>query len=198
MRAMSILLVLAGIGVGAATAYIASPRAALDPMPVPANGEFASGPQVGTKLPGTFDALHINGADAGDECCMLCKYGNDPVVMVFASRSSDGLAELVRRLDKAAAGAKGAGACVVVTDTSDAAKTELKKLADKNDIKHVVLSVIDPTKLKRYTLHPDAEATVLLYSKQVVRANRAFKAGELSEKAAAELAEQAVKHYAGE
>ena len=42
------------------------------------------------------------------------------------------LAESIQALEKAAAGAKGeVGACVVVTDPSDAVKAELKKLADK-------------------------------------------------------------------
>ena len=65
-------------------------------------------------------------------------------------------------------------------------------------MKRVVLGVIEAPKLKHYALHPDAEATVLLYRKQVVGVNRAFKAGEWTEKAALELMEPIAKHYAGE
>ena len=197
MRALSILLVLAGIGVGAATAYIA---AGLSPAErADRTGEFASGPQAGTKLPGTFEPVLLNTEDAGDECCVLCKFGNTATVMVFAARPSAALGEMIQGLEKAAAAAKGpAGAFVVVTDTSEATKTELKKLADKLALKHVVLGVIEASKLKHYSLHPDAAATVLFYRKQVVGDNRAYKSEEWTEKAAAELREPIAKHYARE
>lgn len=197
MRALSILLVLAGIGVGAVTAYIAAGLSPAERVEGQENGEFASGPQTGKKLPGTFEPVLINTEDAGDECCVLCKFGNSATVMVFAARPSGALAELIQGLEKAAAAAKGpAGACVVVTDTSEATKTELKKLADKLVLSHVVLGVVDAAKLKHYSLHPEAEATVLLYSQQVVRANHAFKAGELTEKLAGEIAGEATSFLA--
>jgi hypothetical protein len=194
MRTLSILLVVAGLGVGAATAYIAA-GLAQEERGEPNQGEFASGPQAGSKLPGTFEPVLLNTADAGDECCVLCKFGNDPVAMVFAARTGPALAATIEGLEKAAAAAKGpAGACVVVTDTSEATKAELKKLAMVKS--HVVLGVIDAAKLKRYALHPDAEVTVLLFSRQVVRANHAFKAGELTEKRAGEIADEAAKFLA--
>jgi hypothetical protein len=198
MRALSILLVVAGIGVGAATAYIAASRTPADPAPTPfapAN-EFVSGPQVGAKLPGTFEPFNINGSDAGEECCMFCKYGNSPVVMVFAAKPSAAVVELVAKLEKTAASARGpVGACVVVLDTSDAARTELKQLAERQNLKHVVLAVINAGELKRYALHPDAENTVILFNKQVVRVNRAFRAGELTGTATEEIARLTAEHY---
>ncbi len=194
MRAFYLAVILVGVGVGAVAAYLAANR----PSEPVQNGEFVSGPQVGSKLPGPFEPFNINGADAGDERCLYCKYGNSPVVMIFASKPSDLLAKLVTKIEKAATDAKGdVGACVVVTDTSDATKTELSKLAGKENLKHVVLGMVDPKQLKNYALHPDAETTVLLYSKQVVRVNRALKAGELSVKAIAEIADEAAKHYSG-
>ena len=193
MRAFYIAVILVGAGAGAVAAYLAVNR----PVAPAQNPEFESGPQVGSKLPGTFEPFNINGADAGDECCLYCKYGNSPVVMIFASKPSDALGALVTRIEQAAAETKGeGGACVVVTDTGEATKVELTRLAGKENLKHVVLGVIDPKQLKKYALHPDAETTVLLYSKQVVRVNRALKAGELNEKAIAEIADQAAKHYA--
>ena len=88
MRAASIILILAGIGVGAVTAYIAAGLSPTERASAEGTGEFASGPSTGTKLPGTFVPVLLNTEDAGDECCVLCKFGNDPVVMVFASRPS--------------------------------------------------------------------------------------------------------------
>jgi hypothetical protein len=197
MRALSILLVVAGIGVGAATAYIATTRAPVDPAPSAPTGEFVSGPQVGSKLPGPFDPLIINGPDAGEACCMYCKYGNSPVAMVFAARPSAAVADLIGKLEKAAASAKGpVGACVIVTDPSDATRTELKQLADRLGLQHVVLAVINASELKRYALHSDAENTVILFNKQVVRVNRAFKAGELTATTAEDIARLAAENYA--
>jgi len=199
MRALSILLIVAGIAVGAATAYIAAGGRSVEPAPEAPPGEFISGPQVGAKLPGTFEPLHINGPDAGEECCMVCKYGNQPVVMVFAKKSGEALDSLAVKLEKSAADAKGeVGACVVVTDTGEATRAELKKLADTRKLKHVILTVIKPEELKRYTLHRDAAVTVVLYSGQQIRANRAFKTGELTETAGDEIAQQAARLYAAQ
>jgi len=195
MRAFYIAVAVVGLGVGAVAAYLAG-RA---PSDSGGSGEFVSGPQIGAKVPGAFEPLHVNGPDRGDEACVFCKYGNSPVVMIFAQKPSDALAVLVRKVEKAAAEAIGGevGACVVVTDTSDATKAALTKLADKENLKHVILAVIEPQKLKRYALHSDAEVTALLYSKQVVRANHAFKAGELTEKIVGEIADEAANLYAG-
>jgi hypothetical protein len=197
MRAFYIVVAVVGIAAGGVAAYLAG---LTQSRSAPAlDGEFTSGPQVGAKLPGPFEPLHINGPDRGDEACVYCKYGSSHVVMIFASKPSDALASLVLKIEKAAAeGAKHGeiGACAILTDTSAATKTALGKLADKDDLKQVVLGVIEPDKLKKYALNPDAEVTVLLYSNLVVRVNRAFKAGELTEKAIAELADEAAKFYA--
>ena len=161
-------------------------------------GDLNSGPQVGATLPGPFEPLNLNGPDAGDESCLFCKFGNIPVVMVFATKPSDKLYKLVGRLEKAAAAAKGeVGACLVVTDPSAEAQKALKTFADDAKLKATIVSVIDGAKLKDYDLSKDAEVTVLIYSKRVVRTNHAFKPGELTDKAIETVTAAAVKHYAG-
>jgi hypothetical protein len=160
--------------------------------------DLKSGPQVGATLPGPFEPLNLNGPDAGDECCLFCKYGNAPVVMVFASKPSEKLNKLVAEVEKAATAAKGEiGACLVVTDPSAATQTALKKFADDAKLKTTIVSVIDPAKLKDYELAKNAEVTVLLYSKRVVRTNHAFNPGELTDKAIEAIVADATKHYAG-
>ena len=199
MRLISILLVLIGIGVGVATAYIAANHASDESTPDLPGGEFASGPRVGSKLPGTFEPLNINGPDAGTEQCIICKYLNSPVVMVFARQPGPAIADLVAKLEQAAQGAKrSVGACVVFTDTNDSTQTQLKKLADQKSLRQVVLGVINVNQLKSYKLHPDAECTVIFYDKQIVRANRAFKTGEFSLSAADEIAKDAGQYYAAQ
>jgi len=161
--------------------------------------DLQSGPQVGSTVPGPFEPLNLNGPDAGDECCLYCKFGNIPVAMVFAPKPSDGLAKLVRELEAATAASKAGevGACVVVTDTSPATRKALGKLADDANLKHVILAVIDPARLKDYELNPDAAATVLLYSRRVVRVNHAFRPGELTDRAVKAVAADVKAHFAG-
>jgi len=144
-----------------------------------------SGPQVGDKVPGPFEPLHLTGPDAGEESCLFCKYGNDPVVMIFARTQSDGLTKLIAAADKAAEKHKDAelGAAVVYLDTSDPLKKSAKKLADDAKLKLTVLTCIKPADLEAYKIAADADVTVLLYDKRTVRANHAFKKGELTEKA---------------
>lgn len=161
--------------------------------------EFLSGPQVGAKIPGPFEPLNINGKDAGEEACLYCRYGNAPVVMIFATKPTEGLTALVRQVEKAAVGTgKGdeVGACVVITESNAETKTALTKLADQENLKKVVLGMVQRGQLKKYQLHPDAEVTMLLYSKQVIRVNHAYKAGELTEKVAGDLGNEAVKFFA--
>jgi hypothetical protein len=59
------------------------------------------------------------------------------------------------------------------------------------------VSVIDVAKVKDYELSKDAEVTVLIYSKRVVRINHAFKSDELTDKAIATVTADATKHFAG-
>lgn len=181
------MLFVAAIGLGALRA-------------APPAGEFTSGPPVGAKLPGAFEPLNINGPDAGDEVCLYCKFGNWPTVMVFAPRLTDNTAAIATLLEKATEQApkpREIGACVIVTDTGAETRKAMGQLADRQKFKHLILGVIDPKKLEAYDLHPDAELTVLLYSNRVVRVNRAFKAGELTEKAMGELAQEIARLYAG-
>src|SRR5581483_2139967 len=161
MRVFYIVAAL-GVAAGAVAAYFAADRGTSAQA-----GEFVSGPQVGSKIPGAFEPLNINGPDAGDEACLFCRFGNSPTVMVFATKPTEGIAAFARQVEKAAAEATKAGsevgACVVVTDADLETRKQLAKLADKENLKNVILGVIEGRKLKAYELHPDVEVTVLLY-----------------------------------
>jgi hypothetical protein len=158
--------------------------------------EITSGPQVGQTVPGQFDALTINGPTAGEECCLYCRYGNAPVAMAFAAKPSADLAKLVKVLEAAAAKAEGEiGACVVVTDTSPATRKALGRLADDAKLKRVVLAVVKPESIEDYAVSPDAALTVVLYSRKLVRVNRAFRTGELDEKALAAVSADVKTHF---
>jgi hypothetical protein len=141
-----------------------------------------SGPQVGATVPGPFEPLNLTGPDAGEESCLYCRFGNDPVVMVFARSQSDGLTKLVRAVEKAAAAneAKALRACVVYLDTADSVKVAARKLADAERLRHVILACVKPADVAEYKVAADADVTVLLYDRRTVRANHAFRKGELT------------------
>ena len=115
-------------------------------------GEFASGPQAGSKLPGTFEPVLLNTADAGEECCILCKFGNDPVVMVFAPNRAHARPARSRCWRKPRPPPRvRSGLCD--RDRRPATRRRRRsRNSPRSSLKHVVLGVIDAPKLKRYSL----------------------------------------------
>jgi hypothetical protein len=58
---------------------------------------------------------------------------------------------------------------------------ELKELADKEKLEHIVLSIDNPAGPQEYKICKDADVTVLLYTKHIVKSNYAFKKGEMKD-----------------
>lgn len=103
--------------------------------------------------------------------------------MIFAREISDGLTSLVKQID--AATAKHAdcsmGSFVVFCSDDESLENRLKELADKEQLKHIVLAIDNPAGPRGYKLAKDADVTVVLYNKHTVKANHAFRKGELKE-----------------
>jgi hypothetical protein len=59
---------------------------------------------------------------------------------------------------------------------------KLKEFADKVDIKKTSLAIDNPAGPQSYKIAKDADVTVLLYTHKRVKANFAFKKGQLKEK----------------
>src|SRR5688572_23256475 len=114
--------------------------------------EVKSGPQVGDPVPGAFDPLNLTGPAAGEESCLYCRFGKDPVVMVFARSQSDGLAKLSAAVDKAAVAHKGddLGTCVIYLDTAKGVQAAAKKMADDGKLKEVILACITEKDIEDY------------------------------------------------
>ena len=58
---------------------------------------------------------------------------------------------------------------------------ELTAVANKEEIKKTVLAVDNPAGPKAYNVAKDADITVVLYVDRKVKANHAFKKGELTD-----------------
>ena len=108
----------------------------------------------------------------------------NPVAMIFAREISDPLTSLVKKIDTATAKHRDSrmGSFIVfLTDDEEGLEKKLKELAKKEDLKHIVLTIDTPTGPPRYKIAKDADVTVVLYQRQKVKANFAFKKGELHE-----------------
>jgi hypothetical protein len=164
---------------------------------------FKSGPQVGELLPGPFDAFNINGKKAkGRQHCLVCEYGLNPAVMIFAREPEGGkvepLASLLGKLDEAIARHAeeyklGAAVVFLSPDARDssnnAGEQDPKKIVDEaiardalvkrlqqraDKLKSVVVAYYPAEGPKDYKINAAAEVTVLFYVKHKVLANFAF------------------------
>jgi ABC-type uncharacterized transport system substrate-binding protein len=92
---------------------------------------------------------------------------------------------LVKQVDKKIGENESLKAFVVVlSEDADATAEELKKLAEKQGIKNVPLTVFEGAAgPPSYKIAEDAEVTVLMWSNTEVKVNHAFAAGEFNKKA---------------
>ena len=104
--------------------------------------------------------------------------------MIFAREISDPLTSLVKKIDAATSENKDCkmGSFVVFCSDDEGLEGKLKDLAKKEELKKIVLTIDNPAGPSAYKIAKDADVTVVLYQKQEVKANYAFKKGELKEK----------------
>jgi hypothetical protein len=143
-----------------------------------------SGPQTGQVVPGPFHPLNVTGESAGKKACLFYKNGDHPVAMIFARDTSAPVVKLIKRIDEATAKNSGCkmGSFVVFLSDDEGLEKQLKELADKEKIEHTVLSIDNPAGPQRYNVAQDAAVTVVLYTDHKVKANFAFKKGQLQDK----------------
>ncbi len=146
--------------------------------------KIASGPQVGKTIPGPFHPLNITGAAAGEKNCLVCQNGDNPVAMVFARETSEPLTKLIKKLDDATAknSACSMGSFVVFLSDKEGLDKQLQKLAKDAGLKKIILAIDNPAGPKDYQVAKEADVTVVLYTQRNVKANYAFKKGELKDK----------------
>ena len=114
--------------------------------------------------------------------------GNVPVAAVFAREITPGLTSLVKKLEQTTAEGKKVGAFVVLMTDDDKAEGKLKELAEKENLKKVVLLLDNPAGPSDYKIAKEADVTVLLYEKKEVKKNFAYEKGKFTDKEADEIA----------
>lgn len=145
---------------------------------------LVSGPQVGQKVPGPFHPLNVTGTNAGEKFCLFCSNGQNPVAMIFAREPSQQLTELIKKIDACTSKNEDCkmGSFVVFLSDKEGLDKELKGMAKEAGITKTVLSIDNPAGPKNYKVDKDADVTVVLYTERMVKANHAYKKGELTSK----------------
>src|SRR5262245_11882432 len=152
-------------------------------LALPAYAEHVkSGPQAGEKVPGPFHPVNVTGEHKGEKFCLFCVNGENPVAMIFARESSPELTKLIKKIDEATAKNKdkSMGSFVVYLSDREGLDKELASMAEKEKIAKTILSIDNPAGPKGYEVAADADVTVVLYTNRKVKANHAFKKGELT------------------
>jgi hypothetical protein len=119
--------------------------------------------------------------------------GDNPVAVVFARDLNPTLTGLVKKIDEATAKNSGCdmGSFVVLmTDDKEKMEADLKKLAEREGLKKVALTIESATGPRNYNIAQDADVTVLLYVDKKVKKNFAFKKGELTDAKVEEIVKE--------
>src|SRR5262245_23780628 len=152
-------------------------------LPVSAADPCVSGVPVG-KRPGPYSFLVATGPQRGQPTCYICEQGDKPTAVVFARTLSDPLGKLLAKLDAEAEARQDTGFKVWMTQLTRPADLDaLAKWSQKQGLKGCAVGAFeDADGPPAYKLHPEADVTVMLFVKQKVVANFAFRAGELNDK----------------
>lgn len=140
--------------------------------------------QPGEKIATIFEPLNITGPHAGEPHCLVCENGRSPVAMLFARDLDDRLLKLLVKIDAATEKhqKEGMGSFVVFLNEDAELPKRLEDAAKTHKFKHLVLSTFEPAGPEGFDVAKEAAVTVVLYSEHVVRANHAYRQGELTEK----------------
>src|SRR5262245_36249394 len=68
------------------------------------DGKLVSGPKAGALIPGSFESFNVNGPAKDRPHCLVCQFGLNPTVLIFAKEPAEGkdaaFTELVKKLDE--------------------------------------------------------------------------------------------------
>jgi hypothetical protein len=133
-----------------------------------------------------FNVRDVTGPNEGKTLCYRCLYNTRPVVSIFTRNLDDATAQLIKKVDEQVGKNEDKqmrAFVVLLTDDADSAEEQLKKVAEKQGIKNVPLTVFDgEAGPPEYKINKDAEVTVLMWNKSKVEANRGFAKGEFDAK----------------
>jgi hypothetical protein len=173
---------LGGLALLLAPSLLRADEAAGEAAPAPA---LQSGRLVGEKVP-QFYVRAVTGPLMNRSVCYVCRNGDRPVTMVFIREFVPELPTLLKEIDEIidqnrAVGLR--GFAVLLTDEQRTAVSKLQTLAFDTKLNlPLTIATIQADAPSNQNVHPEAAVTVVLYRRQQVVANFAFRANELDRK----------------
>jgi len=151
-----------------------------------------SGLEKGAKVPAFYVKDVTGPAKDGDELCYRCRYGNQPVVTIFAKEMTDEVAALTKELDAIVAknrDQKMAGFVVVMSNDPAKAAPSLAKTAESMKIEQLPLTTFKGTAgPKGYKINEKADVTVMMWVEGTVKVSEGFNKGDLTKEAISKVA----------
>ena len=143
-----------------------------------------SGVSVG-KRPGPYSFLVATGPQKGQQTCYICEQEKKPTVVVFCRSLSDSLGGLMSEIDADATTHAEKGLKVWMTLLTEKADLDaLSKWSKKQGLKSTPVGAFEDTDgPPAYKLHADADVTVMVFVKEKVTLNMAFRVKELKAEA---------------
>ena len=144
---------------------------------------MAEGLEVGTQV-NAFYVKDVTGPAAGTKLCYRCRFGNRPVVSIFARDVNGEVTNLIHEVDTVVGAnqAKDMKAFVVLlSDEPEAKEASLKKVASEAKVANTPLTTFDGnTGPRDYKISQDAEVTVMMWVDGKLKVNESYKQGELT------------------
>jgi len=143
----------------------------------------ADGLEVGSGV-AAFYVQDVTGPSAGTKLCYRCRYGNKPVVSIFARDVDANVAELISQVDGVVGEnqSKSMAAFVVVLSEDPATQEgTLKKVAREKNIAHTPLTTFEGAAgPSAYKIAQDADVTVMMWVDGKLKVNEALKKSDLN------------------
>ena len=158
--------------------------------------ELKSGLQVGDDIP-PYNVRDVTGPSEGKTLCYRCKYGDRPVVNIFAREMTPEVVALVKQIDELVGKneeKKMAAFVTLLTNDPDKDEATLKEIAKKQGLKNVPLTVFDGVAgPDGYKIAEKANLTVTMWVEGDVKASHAFAKGEYKTASAKAIIEDTKK-----
>ncbi|PHS03340.1 MAG: hypothetical protein COA78_18275 [Blastopirellula sp.] len=149
--------------------------------------EVKSGLKIGAS-PAAFYVNDVTGPAKGTSLCYRCRYGARPTVAIFARELTDEVKDLIKKIDStvvANSDQKLAAFVVILSDSPEAQKSSLAKLAASAKIDSTPLTVYKDSKgPAKYKVSEKAAVNVMMWNGIAggVAVNHAFSTSELTKK----------------
>ena len=151
--------------------------------------EIQSGLEKGKGVP-PFVVKDVTGPNKdGEE--LRCRYGNQPVVSIFAKEMTEEVAQLSKELDNVVAknrDQKMAGFVVLMTEDPEKAAPSLTAAATKHKISQMPLTTFNGTKgPDGYKINSKADVTVMMWVDGKVKVSQGLSKSDLNKETIAKL-----------